>query len=219
MPLQIVSEVPADFRQARSAQQGERVSDKMSDKYQVRGSRRHANSKKRIAACRPRATPDLSAGSAGNFVTRAERPGRVADVKRLCTDRAKASARGAGGTKRQEREMTGLRLGFAAAAMAALLCVASSTPEAQPTAVERCLRRRQRPRRRRAQRAGAGGRRLGDRGDHRPPHQIHQDRRHRRPGPLCAARTAEGHLQRLGTRLRPGRFAQGARRRPAGSSI
>ncbi len=37
--------------------------------------------------------------------------------------------------------------------------------------------------------------------------QIRQDRRHRRPRALCDARPAQGQLQRLGTRLRAGRFA------------
>ena len=52
----------------------------------------------------------------------------------------------------------------------------------------------------------AGGRRLGDRRDHRPPHQVRQDRRHRRSGPLRAAGPAEGQLQGLGARLWPRRF-------------
>ena len=45
-----------------------------------------------------------------------------------------------------------------------------------------------------------------------PADQARQDRRHRRSGTLCASRSAEGELQRLGARLRPGRFAEGAKR-------
>ena len=78
-------------------------------------------------------------------------------------------------------------------------------------------RHRQRRHRRRGHRPeGAGGRRLGDRRDHRPSHQIRQDRRHRRPGPLRAARPAEGQIQGVGARLRPRRFGEGrCRARPA----
>ena len=72
--------------------------------------------------------------------------------------------------------------------------------------------RRRGPRRRGDRTERAGSRRLGDRGDHRPADQIRQDRRHRRPGPLRAARTAEGELQRVGARLWPGGFAEGAER-------
>ena len=43
-----------------------------------------------------------------------------------------------------------------------------------------------------------------------PP--LHQDRRHRRPGPLRHPRPAEGQLQRVGARLRPRRFAEGEER-------
>ena len=64
---------------------------------------------------------------------------------------------------------------------------------------------------------GPGGRRLGDRGDHRSAHQVRQDRRHRRSRPLPHARSAEGELQRLGARLRAGRFAEGADRARARS--
>ena len=39
----------------------------------------------------------------------------------------------------------------------------------------------------------------------RPADAVHQDRRHRRPGALRDSRSAEGELQRLGARLRPGR--------------
>ena len=38
------------------------------------------------------------------------------------------------------------------------------------------------------------------------PDQLHQDRRHRRPRALHAAGTAGGELQRVGARIRPGRF-------------
>ena len=47
---------------------------------------------------------------------------------------------------------------------------------------------------------------------------LRQDRRHRRPGPLRRARSAEGQLQGLGARLRPRRFAEGRRASPASSS-
>ena len=63
----------------------------------------------------------------------------------------------------------------------------------------------------------AGGRRLGDRRDHRSSDQVRQDRRHRRPGPLRHARSAEGELQRLGARLRARRLAEGRDARPARS--
>ena len=53
---------------------------------------------------------------------------------------------------------------------------------------------------------GSRSRRLGHRRDQGPADQLHQDRRHRRSGPLHAAGTAGGQLQRLGPRLRPRRF-------------
>ena len=46
----------------------------------------------------------------------------------------------------------------------------------------------------------------------RPADPLRQDRRHRRSGPLRRPRSAEGEIQRLGARLRPGRFAEGRRR-------
>ena len=64
-----------------------------------------------------------------------------------------------------------------------------------------------------------GSRRLGDRGDHRPADQVRQDRRHRRSGPLRHSRSAEGELQRLGARLRPGRLAEGRSRARQDRSI
>ena len=42
------------------------------------------------------------------------------------------------------------------------------------------------------------------------PTKFVQDRRHRRSRPLPRARSAEGELQRVGARLRPGGFAEGA---------
>ena len=56
-----------------------------------------------------------------------------------------------------------------------------------------------------------GSRRLGDRGDHRPADPLHQERRHRRPGPLRHPRPADRELSGLGARLRPGRLAEDAR--------
>ena len=50
------------------------------------------------------------------------------------------------------------------------------------------------------------GRRLGHRGDQGPADELHQDRRHQRPGPIPASRAAERELQRLGARIRPRRF-------------
>ena len=58
----------------------------------------------------------------------------------------------------------------------------------------------------------AGGRRLGDRRDQGSADPLRQDGRHRRSGPLRRSRPAEGQLQRLGARLRTGRFAEGAER-------
>ena len=58
---------------------------------------------------------------------------------------------------------------------------------------------------------------MGHCGDHRTADEIRQDRRHRRPGPLCDPRpAAECELPGLGPRLRSGGFAQTAREaRPA----
>ena len=56
------------------------------------------------------------------------------------------------------------------------------------------------------------GRRLGDRGNARSAGALHQDRRHRRSGPLRHPRSAESQLRRLGARLRPRRFAEGEER-------
>ena len=65
------------------------------------------------------------------------------------------------------------------------------------------------------ERAGARGRRVGDCRDHGYAHEAPQDRRDRRPWPLPPARPADqGQLQRLGPRIRPGRF--GARAGHAG---
>ena len=50
------------------------------------------------------------------------------------------------------------------------------------------------------------------------PVPLHQERRHRRPGPLRRARPAEGELHGLGARLRPGRQRQDDDARRAGSS-
>ena len=72
-------------------------------------------------------------------------------------------------------------------------------------------RRRHRYRRHCHQRERPGSGRLGDRRNHRTADQICADRRHRRPGPLPDSRPADGELQRLGARLRPGRLAQDAR--------
>ena len=44
---------------------------------------------------------------------------------------------------------------------------------------------------------------------------VRQDGRHRRPGPLRRTRSAESELQRVGARLRAGRFAESDKRRPA----
>ena len=61
---------------------------------------------------------------------------------------------------------------------------------------------------------GPRSRRLGDRGDHRTADQVRADRRHRRSGPLSHPRSSEGQLQRLGARLWPRRFSQGATAKP-----
>ena len=45
--------------------------------------------------------------------------------------------------------------------------------------------------------------------NHRPADATHQERRDRRSGTLSHPRSSEGHLQRLGARLRSGRFAEG----------
>ena len=59
---------------------------------------------------------------------------------------------------------------------------------------------------RRPQQPGSRSRRLGHRGNQGPADQLHQDRRHRRSGPLHGARAAGRDLQRVGPRLRPRRF-------------
>ncbi len=64
-----------------------------------------------------------------------------------------------------------------------------------------------------------GSRRLGDRRDHRPADQVREDGGHRRARALRRSRAAESDLQRLGARLRAGRFAQGARRAGQARSI
>ena len=56
------------------------------------------------------------------------------------------------------------------------------------------------------------GRCLGDRGNARSAGALHQDRRHRRSGPLRDPRSAESQLRRVGARLRPRRFAEGEER-------
>ncbi len=77
---------------------------------------------------------------------------------------------------------------------------------------DRGRHRQRRHRRRGHRRERAGGRRLGDRGDHRPSHPLRQDGGDRRPGPLRAARPSEGQIQGVGAWLRSRRFAQGRRR-------
>ena len=57
----------------------------------------------------------------------------------------------------------------------------------------------------------SGGRRMGDRRDHRSADPLHQERRHRRPGALRHPRPADRQLSGLGARLRSGRFAPAAR--------
>ena len=105
-----------------------------------------------------------------------------------------------------------LYLGVAAIAIAAVWAGSVVKLGAQQAA-ERSGAHRQRRHRRRGHRAErARGRRLGDRRDDRPSHQVRQDRGHRRPGPLRGARPAEGQVQGLGARLRPRRFAEGRRR-------
>ena len=76
--------------------------------------------------------------------------------------------------------------------------------------------RRHRRGRHRAERSGSG--RLGDRRDARSAGALHQERRHRRPGPLRGARPAEGQLHGVGARLRPGRQRQDDRPRPGARS-
>ena len=110
------------------------------------------------------------------------------------------------------------RWGYSVAVVAgfAMLLAASQTQTSARQAAADAVRvGRRRHRRRRHEREGAGGRRLGDRGDDRPADEVRQDRRHRRSRALSAARSAEGELQRVGARLRAGRFAEGARRRRA----
>src|SRR5207302_455367 len=65
-------------------------------------------------------------------------------------------------------------------------------------------------RRRGARSEGPGGRRLGDRRDHRPADPLHQERRHRRSGPLRHPRSADRELSGLGAWLRPRRLAEAA---------
>ena len=72
--------------------------------------------------------------------------------------------------------------------------------------------RQRRHRRRRARRQRSRGRRLGDRGNARSAGALHQDRRHRRSGPLRHPRSAEGQLRHLGARLWPRRLAEGEER-------
>ena len=88
-----------------------------------------------------------------------------------------------------------------------------------PAAAQQARRDRQRRHRRRGDGTErAGGRRLGDRRDHRPADPLHQERRHRRPGPLPHPRSAEGELRGVGARLRPRRHRQGPQASRAGSS-
>ena len=124
---------------------------------------------------------------------------------------------------------SGLYLGVAAIAIAA--CWPARRRGSMPSR-RRGQHRQHRSRRRRHRPERAGSRRLGDRGDHRPADQDRQDRRHRRPGPLRAARSAEGQLQTSGCaatawsirrrcRAAPGKIAQpdrgaGAERRGGG---
>ncbi len=51
---------------------------------------------------------------------------------------------------------------------------------------------------------------MGHRGNHQYAHQVRQGRRHRRSRPLRGAGSSEWDLQRVGARLRAGRFAEGA---------
>ena len=60
--------------------------------------------------------------------------------------------------------------------------------------------------RRRPQQPGSGSGRVGHRGNQGAAHQLHQDCRHRRSGPLHGAGTARRHLSGVGQRLRPRRF-------------
>ena len=101
-----------------------------------------------------------------------------------------------------------------AATLAIAACVAGASGglRAQRRAA-RCDRdRRHRPRWGGHQLERTRSGRLGDRGDDRPPDEIRQDGRDRRQRPLPHPRSSEGHLQRLGARLRARRFAQGADR-------
>ena len=87
----------------------------------------------------------------------------------------------------------------------------SGRPGSPECSAARCHpHRRCRPGRRGQRRPGTGSRRVGDRGNDRPAHEIREDRRHRRSGPIRDARSAEGELQRLGPRLRPRRLPEGA---------
>ena len=112
------------------------------------------------------------------------------------------------------RPKASLHLSVAAIGAALLLIVPAARLAAQQTAPAGVTVGDKRSRRRGHRPERARSRRLGDRGDDRPAHQIRQDRRDRRSGPLRAARPAEGQLQRLGARLRPGRFAEGRRATP-----
>ena len=95
---------------------------------------------------------------------------------------------------------------------AVALALALSGPPTQLHGAGADRRRRDRQRRHRRRRhgtEGSGSRRLGDRGNARPAHPLRQDGGHGRPGPLRRARPAEGQVQSLGSRLRPGRLREG----------
>ena len=78
---------------------------------------------------------------------------------------------------------------------------------------------RERSRRRRHERQRPGSRRLGHCRDRGPADQVREDRRDRRARPLRPPRSAEGDLQRLGSRLRARRLGEIANRARDRSSI
>ena len=99
---------------------------------------------------------------------------------------------------------------LAATALSTILAPAELT--VRPAAAQQDGRHRQRRYRRRGHRTeGTGGRRMGDRGDHRPADQLHQDGRDRRPGPLRHPGSADRQLSGLGAWLWAGGFTEAAR--------
>ena len=133
-------------------------------------------------------------------------------IGRLGSPNCRHSARVSGGVTDMRTRNFSLRAIVVGCISTMLALAIGVSPEtrARPRGRERRGQGRQRRyRRRRHRRQRAGGRRLGDRRNHRSADQIRQDRRHRRSGPLSRPRSAEGELQRLGARLRPGRFAEG----------